>query len=698
MINDSGKTPAKILTTPAQYLSGVGANRASLLRKLNIETIADVLFFFPRDYQDFSDVRTIDQLEEDKLQTIQGTVEKIDLRPTRKSGSLLKISIWSQEQHIEAIWFNQAFMRARFSVGQRVLVSGKPKLQGSTWQVTHPRIETLTEDEQQAKPSGGILPVYSLTEGIQQWQIRRIVRNALEKYTDLLEDVFPVEYLESHDLIPILDALPQIHFPSDSQTLEKARRRFVYQELFILQLALVVKRSQMHAQQLAPLLEATNKIDARICQLFPFDLTSGQRDAIKEISSDMNSRLPMNRLLQGDVGSGKTVVAVYAMLLAVAHGYQAVMMAPTEVLSRQHSLTLKKLLHGSKVNHLLLTGGLATGPRRKMLERIASGETDIVVGTHALLQKDVQFKKLGLAVIDEQHKFGVRQRAILKQAGIEPHYLVMTATPIPRTVTMTLFGDLEISTLRDSPPGRQKVHTYLSDNSNREKWWEFVRKKLLEGRQAYIVVPMIDESKLEIANLKETYESLANGQLEAFRLGLVHGRMTAEEKDAVMDDFRRGEIQALMCTSVVEVGVDVQNATVMTIEAAERFGLAQLHQLRGRISRGRHPGFCCLFANSKTKESRQRLDSLASTTDGFKLAEIDFKIRGPGELFGTRQHGIPPFRIADLMRDQSTLEESRRDAKSLVAADPGLADDSHRLLRRMMLSRYGKALDLGDVG
>jgi ATP-dependent DNA helicase RecG len=554
-------------------------------------------------------------------------------------------------------------------------------------------------DEGEEAPTGSILPVYPLTEGLQQWQIRRIVREAVDSYTGVLEEVFPAAYLESHDLWPLRQALPAIHFPESHDALRRARRRFVYQELLILQLALALKRQQQGSTRRSPCLEATPKIDARIRSHFPFELTAGQQQAIAEIAADMARNVPMNRLLQGDVGSGKTIVALYAMLLAVAHGYQAVLMAPTEVLARQHSLTLERLLAQSQVRCTQLTGGIVPSLREAVLAGIAAGNFDLVVGTHAVIQEEVKFAKLGLVVIDEQHKFGVRQRATLKQAGLDPHYLVMTATPIPRTVTMSLFGDLDVSTLRDSPPGRQKVNTYLVREADRAKWWDFFSKKLREGRQGYVVTPLVEESEvIQAASLETMYESLANGPLEAFRLGLVHGRMTTDEKDAAMAAFRSGQTQVLVCTSVVEVGVDVPNATLMTIEGGERFGLAQLHQLRGRISRGALPGFCGVFADPQTDEADQRLKAFQSTTDGFRLAEIDFELRGPGELFGTRQHGLPPFRVADLLRDADVLEEARRDAQSLVAADPGLAHPDHARLRRQLLNRYGQALDLADVG
>jgi len=697
-VDTPSESPARKLATPVQYLPGVGPRRAELLARLGLCTARDVLFFFPRDYQDLTDQREVIDLEEGRLQTVRGTVADVELRNTGPGRSILGVLVSSSTGHLRAVWFNQPYMRDQFQPGKQVMLSGKPKQSGLMWEMHHPRVVPLAEDEEES-PAAAVLPVYPLTEGLAQWQMRRVAGAALETCAELVDEVFPPAYLEEHGLWPIHRALGEIHFPSDLESLEHAQRRFIYQELLILQLALAVKRAGQRSRQDAPPLEATARIDARIRRLFPFELTTGQKQAIAEIAADMASPVPMNRLLQGDVGSGKTVVAAYAMLLAVAHGCQGALMAPTEVLARQHAQTFGRLLAASKVRQALLVGGLSGRERDALLIGIAAGEIDLVVGTQAIIQEDVRFRRLGLVVIDEQHKFGVRQRATLKQAGANPHYLVMTATPIPRSVTLTLFGDLDVSTLRDSPPGRQKVRTYLADESQRERWWAFFCGKLREGRQGYVVAPLVEESdQLEVASIEAVYESLANGPLEAFRLGLIHGRMSPEEKDAVMDDFRRGEIQVLVCTSVVEVGVDVPNATLMTIEDGQRFGLAQLHQLRGRISRGKFPGYCTVFAEKGSDESQERLAALVATTDGFALAEKDFELRGPGELFGTRQHGLPPFRIADLLRDWQVLAEARRDAQTLVSGDPGLCRPEHARLRRMVLARYGKALELGDVG
>lgn len=685
------------LATPIQFVKGVGPQRGEIFARLGVRNAGDLLFLFPRDYQDLTSISTTATLEEDTLVSVTGVVEDVDSRELRGGRSMVGVMIRDDHGYLRGIWFNQPHMFRRFAAGQRVLFSGKPRLQSNRWEMTHPRVEWIEDEE--AEVAGRLLPVYPLTEGLRQYDVRRAVAQAIEIAAAEVPEAFPPEVLAEQKLLGVHEALQQIHSPASYEQIEQARHRFIFQELFVLQLAVAVKRAQLHAQQQAPPLETTAKIDARIRRRFPFTLTNDQQTAIAEINADMAHSHPMNRLLQGDVGSGKTVVALYAMLVAVAHGHQAVLMAPTEVLARQHALTLTQALSESQVRVALLVGSLSSGERQKQLARVAEGEADIIVGTQAVLQESVHFARLGLVVIDEQHKFGVRQRARLKQSSLDPHYLVMTATPIPRTVAMTVFGDLDVSTIRESPPGRPGVNTYLITDEQRPSWWEFVGRKLNEGRQAYIVAPLVEESEQnEVASIEALYESLANGPLEAYRLALLHGRMSTADKEAVMTDFRNGRAQVLVATTVVEVGVDVPNATLMTIEGAERFGLAQLHQLRGRVNRGTSPGFCAVFANPTTDDAQKRLSAFVENTDGFKLAEIDFELRGPGEILGTRQHGLPPFRIADLIRDADTLSTARAAAIQLVATDPGLAQPEHARLRQLVLNRYGEALDLVDVG
>jgi len=703
MDGDTKKTAAEALATPVQFLKKVGPQRAEMLARLGLFRAADVLFFFPRDYQDHSHIVTLAELpellksDEGAEVSVCGTVEEIDQRNTGTGRSILGVLVRQGSDYLRAVWFNQPHMRKRFHQGDRVLLSGGVRRNGLRWEMTHPRVESVEGDKE---PTGQIFPVYRLTEGISQGIMRQIVHGVVEKYASVVEEVLPDDFLDTHSVWPIRAALPQIHNPTDEESLTQARHRFIYQELLVLQLALAIRREQSTTQCHATPLPPSAKIDARIRRLFPFELTEGQNRAIAEVSDDMARDFPMSRLLQGDVGSGKTVVAVYAMLLAVAHGHQAAIMAPTEVLARQHVVTLERMLRHAKVRIGLLTGSLKTAERRKILEEVAKGEIDILIGTQAIVQSEMKFAKLGLVIIDEQHKFGVRQRAMLRHSGLDPHYLVMTATPIPRTMSMTMFGDLDVSTLRDRPPGRQTVHTYLGNEERREQWWEFFRKKLREGRQGFVITPMVGElnSTTAVANLEQAFENLANGELEAFRLDWVHGRMSGEQKTAAMDNFRSGKTQVLIATSVVEVGVDIPNATLMTIEGAERFGLAQLHQLRGRISRGVYPGYLCVFGDPQTEEAQKRLEALAETTDGFRLAEIDFELRGPGDLLGTKQHGLPPLRIADLLRDAEVLQQARADAKELIAADSQLNCPEYAALKRMVMVRYGKALDLGNVG
>ena len=483
-----------------------------------------------------------------------------------------------------------------------LLVAGKMKHRNGRWETTHPHNEIIESDGDSV--AGKLLPVYPLTEGINQGAMRRIMQIVVERCLADVEEIFSPAFCREKKMVGIHEALRGIHLPEDHPRLEEARYRLVYQELLLLQLGLGLRRVIRASASTAPLLERSPKIDARIRRLFPFDLTKGQDAAIEDIAQDLGQSHPMNRLLQGDVGSGKTVIALYATLLAVAHGYQVAIMAPTEVLARQHARVLGEFLAKSRVRTQLITGGLSRSQRELVLAEISQGTTDVAIGTHALVQPDVTFAKLGLVIIDEQHKFGVRQRAELKDDG--PHYLVMTATPIPRTLTMTLFGDLDVSTLRDAPPGRQPIHTYLPEEDERGKWWTFFRSQLDQGRQGYVIAPLIEESELwDVASLTEVYKEISTGILKDYRIGMLHGKMTGIEKDNVITDFYNGRLQVLVSTTVVEVGIDVPNASLMAIEGAERFGLAQLHQLRGRIGRGKHPGYCALFGDHDNEKAME---------------------------------------------------------------------------------------------
>ncbi|MBM3999764.1 MAG: ATP-dependent DNA helicase RecG [Planctomycetes bacterium] len=708
------------LMTPLARVNGIDALRADLLARIGLTRVRDLLFHFPRAYERVPEPQRVGALQARVPATLVGVIEEVELRELGGNRSILGVLLRCEDDYVRLVWFNQPFLRARYRFGQRVVAAGVPRMAGGRWEIAHP---TVTEwPEGSAPPAAGLLPIYPLTEGLSQPVMRRIAQRVVAGYASSVIEVFPDAFREKHGLLGVGEAIRHIHDPVRDEVLESARHRFIYQELLVLQLALAIRRHQWTLDRRAPPLAATPKIRARIERLFPFEWTADQRKAIDEVAEDMARPYPMNRLLQGDVGTGKTVVAIFAMLVAVANGHQAALMAPTEVLARQHARTLAKKLEHGRVRIALLTGGQPRSERVRVCDAIRRGEIDIVVGTHALAHAAVAaqaqepdatdpsaesileretanaFSKLGLVVIDEQHKFGVAQRAVLKQAGLDPHYLVMTATPIPRTVSMTLFGDLDVSSLREAPPGRQPVHTYWGSDASRGKWWAFCGRKLEEGRQAYVILPLVDDASGMDAGATQAYETLANGPFRDFAVGLVHGRMSSDEKDEAMRRFGEGETRVLVATSVVEVGIDVPNATLMTIEGADRFGLAQLHQLRGRISRGIFPGFLCLFAQEPTDDARSRLDAFIATRDGFALAELDLKLRGPGDLFGTRQHGLPPLRVADLIRDAAMVEQARADARALIAENPKLDGPSWHALQTMVLARYGKALELGHVG
>ena len=685
------------LTQAAQYLKGVGPVRAEMMAKLGLRNAADILFFFPRKYEDFTKQSTIQELEVGQLANVVGTVTDVDEKKSGGNRHMLGVLIQQGEDFLRGIWFNQEYMTAKFQIGQTVQFRGKVDLRGMRMQIVHPRVSWI--DTTVELPGEQLLPVYRLTEGINQHQMRRIVASVVDEFAVVVEESIPEQLQTENNVCTIEQAIRWIHSPQDQEQLDHATHRLVFQELLVLQLALAMRRHAVRSARVAPELPVNAKIQARIENRLPFELTSSQQTAFDEIASDMGKPFPMNRLVHGDVGSGKTAVAMCAMMLAVAHEHQAALMAPTEILARQHFRTVSNWLRGSRVKTALVTGGLSAKERRETAESIKNGDVNLVIGTTALASAKTEFKNLGLVVIDEQHKFGVKQRASLRQAGFDPHYLVMTATPIPRTVTMTLFGDLDVSTIERQRHDASKTNTYLGTTNSREQWWAFFAKKLREGRQGFVVAPHVDgEDDSNIDSAERLFESLSNGPLADFSLGILHGRQSTEEKNIVMQQFTSGQLQTLVATGVIEVGIDVPNASVMTIESAERFGLSQLHQLRGRVGRGIHPGFVCCFASTDNPGEIERLQAFESTNDGFELAQLDLQLRGTGNLFGTRQTGFPPLKIADLIRDEAVLKMAKEKARAIIQQDPDLAATEFKRLRQLVTARYGRSLELSDVG
>ncbi|HEV7998435.1 MAG TPA: ATP-dependent DNA helicase RecG [Planctomycetaceae bacterium] len=694
---------ADSLQTSVQFLRGVGPERATLLANLGLTTVEDLLWNLPRDVLDLTNVCRAAELRPGELQTVRGTVVDRDGRTTGTGRTMVGVLIDSDGLYVRGLWFNQPWMIRKFEVGEAVLFSGKPKRNAGRWEFSHPRVQSLGDAD--AEATGEVLPLYRLTEGLSQDQLRRIVRAAVEQFVELVADPLSEDLRSRLGVCGLRQAIRELHIPKTVAEYESGRRRLIFDDLFEFQLGLALRRRSWKTRTAAPELPTTAKIDARIRRLFPFTFTEGQSRAVAEISRDLGSGEAMHRLLQAEVGAGKTAVALYSILVTVAAGHQAVFMAPTEVLANQHWQTIDRALAQSRVNRLLLTGGLNPRDRRDALAGIADGSVSLVVGTQAVIQKDVTFAKLGLVVIDEQHKFGVMQRAMFSKGNstLAPHVLVMTATPIPRSLCLTQFGDLDLTTIVDTPPGRQKVVTSrISDAPTRVRAWEFIKEQLAKGRQAYVVCPRIeatagDLSKGPAASAEEVFKLLSAGTLQSFRVGLIHGRLDSDLKSAGMEAFRNGKIDVLVSTTVVEVGIDVPNATIMVIDEAHRFGLSQLHQLRGRISRGKFQGYCFLFSDADSPEALRRLEALEKTADGFAIAEADFEIRGPGDVLGTRQHGELPLRVADLTRDAEILKEARAAAFDLVRSSefdqPELVP-----LKIRVLERFGKALDLPQTG
>ncbi|MCE5185198.1 MAG: ATP-dependent DNA helicase RecG [Planctomycetaceae bacterium] len=694
------KDPKTIrLDTPVQFLKGVGPARARAFEEFGVRVVRDLLEYYPRDWVFMPEPVKISQAYANQTVSILGTIEQTDWQPYRKI-PIFDVTLADDTGSIRAVWFHGGYLVKQLEPGMRLLLHGKITVYRYQLQINNPKFMILQPDEDKADTFNG--PVYPAGAKLSSRQIKAILSSRIDELTALIAELFEPAFLKKNELMGRAEAFRQIHVPEDEQKLQQAKRRLKFDELFLMQTGLALKRFHLKNSNFAMPLRCDEQIDHRIRRRFPFLLTADQEQVIGEIKTDMEKVVPMNRLLQGDVGSGKTVVALYAALIAVANKMQAAIMAPTEILASQHYQSMERFLHGSRVRRQLLTGGLVGSKRQRLLEAIKGGQTDIVVGTVALLQQDVEFANLGLVVIDEQHKFGVHQRALLRK-GQSPHCLVMTATPIPRTLAMTAFGDLDVSVIRNSPPGRGEVVTRWVQSPNRKDAMEFIRQRLKAKKQAYFVYPRIDSdadtdnSNGEVKAATDEYRLLKDTVFPEFKIGLLHGQMTAAEKERVMNEFRAGRLDVLVSTVVIEVGVDVPNATIMVIENANRFGLAQLHQLRGRIGRGQSKSYCLLFAETEDETALSRLQMMTRSHDGFEIAEHDLRLRGPGELFSARQHGLPDLKIANIIDDFDLLNLARREAFAVIEADPNLATPSNAALRRELIERFGARLGLVDI-
>ncbi|HLI47435.1 MAG TPA: ATP-dependent DNA helicase RecG [Chthonomonas sp.] len=689
------------LDTPLQYVKGVGPHIAQRLAKLNLQKVNDLLHHYPRRWEDRTLFAHAAQLRGGEFVTLCGLPLSVSTTHPRPGLSLTKALLDDQGAAIALVWFNQPYMEQVFRklimAKQPVVVYGQTKRSGWIIEIQNPEWEPLDEAGDSLS-SGRITPVYPATEGLTQARLRRLTDHVLRECLPLIEEPLPLELRQKHGLMGLREALQNIHYPTSFEALDAARRRLVFEEFFLMQLYLALQRHKLHANSQGIRFHISlEELHQSLQAILPFPLTKAQQRAIHDIAADMSSGRLMNRLVQGDVGSGKTMVALAAILMAVQNGYQAALMAPTEILAQQHAIVLRRLLEPLQLRVELAIGSLSKREKQEVYERLRTGESLIAVGTHALIQEDVGFARLGLAIIDEQHRFGVLQRRALSRKGEQPHVLVMTATPIPRTLTLTLYGDLDVSVLDELPPGRKPITTHWRSRSKREQVYAAAERLLVEGRQAYIVCPLIEESeKLEAQSAAQLHAYIANKVYPHRRVGLLHGQMPPSEKEQVMLQFKAHELDVLVSTTVIEVGIDVPNASIIIIEDADRFGLAQLHQLRGRVGRGEYPSYCILLADPKTPEGRARMEIMVKTCDGFRIADEDLRLRGPGEFLGTRQSGLPDLHIADLLADRDVLVETRNAALDLVQQDPTLSYPQHRALREA-LQRMHSHLELASV-
>lgn len=679
---------------PVQFLKGVGPARAQTFAKLEVKTAADLLEYYPRDWFFAPPPVKIEQLKPDHTVTLAGFVESTDWQAWRKP-PYFEAYVNDDTGICRVIWFHGRFLQDKITPGVKIVVWGKTTLYKHQLQLTNPKFIIVEEDEIIADSFSG--PVYPATANLSSGQMKKIIHDSLDKLVESVPEFFDAGFLKKSNLIGRQKAFKQIHNPLDETQIAEAKRRLKYDELFLMQTAMALRRYKVRNFEKAVALKCTEQIDSRIRKRFPFLLTEDQDKVIEEIIADLAKTVPMNRLLQGDVGSGKTVVALYAALAAIANKQQAAIMAPTEILAAQHFTSIERYLKNSSVKRVLVTGGLTGEKRKEIIDGIKSGDTNIVVGTVALLQEDIQFADLALVIIDEQHKFGVHQRAGLRKDAT-PHCLVMTATPIPRTLAMTVFGDLDISIIKHSPPGRGEVITRYIQPKDLPKAYEFIREKLKAKKQVFFVYPrIVDSENDDVKAAIAEYENLSKKIYPEFRVGLLHGQMSGADKQKIMDEFRRGKIHCLVSTVLIEVGIDVPNATIMVIEEADRFGLAQLHQLRGRIARSSSKSYCLLVAQTENETAKSRLEIMERSNDGFEIAEHDLKLRGPGELLSARQHGLPDLKIANIIDDSDLLVMARKDAFELVEKDPMLTSAGHKSIRTELIRKFSTSLTLVDV-
>jgi ATP-dependent DNA helicase RecG len=704
------------LDTPVQFIKGVGPRKAEALAEAGVRTVQDLLYRLPFRYEDRSRIGGIPQLRPGEAGVVLGTVAACGTAFTPRRRMLnYELTLDDGKGQLQALWFNQPYLSRVFQRGQKVILYGVPQLRGmrgrAVLQMENPDFEIMRAGEDPVH-MGGIVPVYERIGDLYPKTLRSIMRRLVDALPERVPELLPPAVASTGHWMPRRDALACVHFPpADASVAElnafssPAHQRLIFEEFFVLQCGLLLRKGAMEHQE-GIAMQVNDAIRGTLRKILPFHLTKAQRRVLKEIASDMQRPIPMHRLLQGDVGSGKTIVALLAMALAVENGWQAALMAPTEILAEQHYRTIRERLQGTPYRVVLLTGQKKRGEKKTALQALEFGDAHIAVGTHAVIQEGVRLKRLGLAVVDEQHRFGVLQRAHLTrrragEGGAEPHVLVMTATPIPRSLALTLYGDLDVSVIDELPPGRKAVTTRAVGESRRSEVYDFMKKEIAKGGQAYVVYPLIEES-MKLADVKAAARMAEHLQRDVFpslRLALLHGRMKSEEKDAVMRRFKDGEIDVLVSTTVIEVGVDVPNASVMLVENAERFGLAQLHQLRGRVGRGTRKSFCILLHGERlTEDARMRMDAMVRTQDGFKIAETDLQIRGPGDFFGTSQSGMMPLRVANLLRDQKLLQEAREKARAYLDSLSGLPGERRRVVLSPLLAMWEGRLDLMTVG